>query len=260
MARTIAQRLMSHLGLVEPAAMIVGSIRREKPEVGDIEIIAPLPAEAEDDKLYRALRDCLEPADAPSPTNSLFAGAEMPRPRFRTIGRVVQGCKPLFKSCRFILHLKPETIRDLPARELQVDLFRYEVGGGGNPSNRGWIELMRTGSGEFSTAFLMAWKNARGILGTAEQGSQSGYLVDERGQKRHTPNECAAFQVVGLVWVPPHLRGDATALLAAPGTTLWKLQKATAREQAMRLLGLEAEAQITQRFNEDRLTAMSARL
>lgn len=176
-AKAAAATLFSALGLKEPDARVVGSIRREKPDVGDIEIIAPLPLPEAVDWLFQTIgKACVTPEDA----GSMF-------PRVNTIGSVVKGWKPGFAYCQLML--------DAPA--VKVDIFRYQ------PGNRGWIELMRTGPADYSERVLTEWKRKCGTLGTDTKGSDKGFLVDSMGNPRHTPTERGVYELIGIPFVEP---------------------------------------------------------
>lgn len=250
LAKHVAARLMSHLGLSEPESMVVGSVRRECSDVGDIELIAPLPAPDEEDKLYARLRNILDPASDDGDAPMLFGRGTPAGPQVATVGKAIRGLNPWFKYCKFELWLRPDKY-ELPegVRSIGVDIFRYAAGAS---TNRGWIEIMRTGSAEFSHQFLRAWKIIRGITGEGD-GSKDGFLADETGTIRSTPNELAAFGLVGFVWVPPRFRTGPEALLAAPGTGAWAKSSPANRQRAMRHLGIESEDEIRVRWNEDRL-------
>lgn len=178
-AKAVADRLFVALGMREPEARVVGSVRREKPDVGDIEIIAPAPA-TEMDWLFQAIgKVCLTPEDE----GSMF-------PRSGTIGKTVKGWKPGFAYCQLLL--------DSPA--VKVDIFRYQ------PGNRGWIELMRTGPADYSERVLIDWKRKCGTLGTPKPGSVGGFLVDSMGNPRNTPTERSVFDLIGIPFVEPKNR------------------------------------------------------
>lgn len=257
-AQTIGMRLMQTWGLKEPEAMIVGSVRRERPDVGDIEMIAPMPAVGEEDRLYKTLRDTLAPVDPePEPVN-LFAASAKPAPR-NYIGRVLKGLRPGFKSMDAEIKTAvwdpiirevgtPPTFEPYVA-EIKIQLSRYTAG---PVSNRGWYEIRTTGSADFGQAFLTLWKAARGIPKERE-GSIDNYLVDERGEKRHTPTEFDAFRLVGLIWVPPHLRTGWEALVAPPQSPMYARQQPNTRAKAMKHLGIRDEAELADRWNLDQV-------
>jgi len=252
-AETIGIRLMQTWGLREPEAMIVGSVRRKRADVGDLELIAPMPPEGETDHLYKVLRDTLAPVD-PEPEPTTLFGAK-PAPR-NYIGRVLKGLKPGFKSMDAEVQLRTtqkfegvEITGDLPMVPLKIQLSRYTAG---PVSNRGWYEIRTTGSADFGKAFLTLWKWARGIPQERE-GSIDNYLVDEQGQKRHTPTEMHAFQLVGVIWVEPHLRTGWDALLAPPQSPLYQKQRPERRAVAMRYLGIKDEKELADRWNMDKV-------
>lgn len=249
-AQILGTRLMQTWGLKEPEAMIVGSVRREKPDVGDLEIIAPLPAQGEEDRLYKVLRDTLAPVEAEAEPTTLFGAAKAAPKNY--IGLAIKGLRPGFKCV-------DAAIRDVgdpsgsPAyvTDIKIQLSRYTAG---PVSNFGWYAIRTTGSAEFGEAFLTLWKAVRGI-GKEAKGSIDNFLVDETGAKRHTPTEFDAFRMVGLIWVPPPLRTGWEALLAPKGQPLYDRQskRPEFRARAMRHLGIKDEADLTDRWNMDQL-------
>ncbi len=187
LAADMAGAIMAGLRLKEPEAMVVGSIRRGCADVGDIEIIAPLPEPDAQDWLFKAIGELFLNGDD---FGSMY-------PRKGTIGSVLRGHRPGFGYCQ-LRALLP----DLPA--VNVDIFRYTPGAKGN---RGWVELQRTGSAEFAKSVLSEWKRLCGTLGSGVEGSRDGFLVDSMGNPRATPTEASVFKLIGREVVPPGLRG-----------------------------------------------------
>lgn len=178
-ALRVADVLFDRWGLDRVTCHLVGSCRRERPDVGDIEIIAPAAPKARDTLAGRIA--------ATMDGEGIFAGAEA-GPK---IGRVVQGLKPGFLACSLVV--RPYDT------EIPVQVYRY------TPENYGWVMLMRTGPGEFGKWFLSAWKKRHGIP-AALPASAAGHLVDASGKIVPVADEAAAFALCGVAWVAPERR------------------------------------------------------
>lgn len=195
-----AQRIIEFLtplwGLRTGGALVVGSIRRQRAEVGDIEIVAPLPsgAKPEHDPLFRLLN-----ATMANPWQDLAAGLFAhpdeslagPRP-IPIIGRALRGLKPGFAAASLVLTPKNGT-------ELACQIYRY------TPANRGWVTLMRTGPGDFGKWFLGKWKQRHGIR-PENQASVDGHLVDGGGRVVRVETEEQCFALAGLAFQTPEER------------------------------------------------------
>ena len=254
-ARAIASSLMQALNLREPEAMVVGSIRRQREDVGDIDIIAPLPGSFADDRLYRAIANAFQPAKAPEQP-ALFTTGGKPATSFTPLGRVLQGHNPLFLECELEVWVRPEQDRALkaiaggrPLIPVKASIARYRA----TPGNRGWLEIMRTGNAEFSKAVLECWKWQCGTRGTAAGGLKDNHLVDQLGNARATPTEFHVFQLIGCVWVPPALRTGPQALCRAVEPF-----DPAKRRVAMRHLGITDETELADRFRQDRYAASAS--
>lgn len=217
-AAHLARRLFDLWGLAEPEAMAVGSVRRQRPLVGDLELIAPLPA-GDADPLWDRIAPTLDRQEATArprrghvslfdaeptePAPSLPAGLDRP------IGYVVQGGKPGFRALSLVIRC--ERWDGQPA--IPVQIFRY------TPLNRGWIEIMRTGPGELGRWFLAMWKR-RWHIPPDSQASIDGHLVDRAGRVIPVPDEATAWRHAGIFAVPPEKRDAfvSTHVLAAGGT------------------------------------------
>lgn len=231
MAIAVVDWLMKRLRLTElidePAShrvACVGSIRRERQSIGDIDLLAPMPGPQEPaDHLQRALASafrCAKPAvnpvkvvAHPSTVGTLFA---VPRPREATVqpfellrpgeaplGELVRGGGPGFRMARVRLEAGP-------APGIHVEFHRFDPGPQGN---RGWIELIRTGPAEFGHAIVSRWQHVRGK--PYEPGSVGGYPLDQAGNRIAVPNEDDAFKLVGIPPIFPFEREDAVARVRA---------------------------------------------
>jgi len=188
-AQAIAAKLLKTL-CPDRQGFVVGSVRRNKPEPNDIELLLPWYDEGDDPVYDRLSVMC-------GVTDQLFGKAGA-RPMFKAIRGVVPG----FRSCR----VRCEASNDdrWPARlkvpDFEVDLFRYDRGPDGN---LGWMMLLRTGPEDFSNRVLTRYKQQVG------QGSRGGYLLDQAGRPVATPNEYAVFEALGIQYIEPEQRDGA---------------------------------------------------
>lgn len=243
LARAVAaaQAVMALWGMTAPSCQIVGSVRRRKPDVGDIEIIAPLPelepfdpfdprpAEEtrriteEEDDLYRRIRATTESEP------DLF-NPNPPPPK----ARALEGLRPGFLETTLEVMLTnilpaptsvPPSSTSASSSEgcpVKIQIFRYTPGDKGN---RGWVELRTTGPREFGIDFLVGWKKRYGIVGDGK-ASIDGHLVDSYKRRVPVPTEDDCFRIVGRGPIPPEQRDEYAARAAAIN--------ASEREQVMR--------------------------
>lgn len=179
-----AEVLFREWKMPTPACEIVGSVRRGRADVGDLEFLAPLPADPKrDDPLYEAIL-----ATCNGQPQALFGE---PRPRFT---EVVQGLKPGFRSASLKVKLRiGESELIVP-----VQVFRY------TPENRGWQQIMRTGPSEFGIWFLQEWKRAFGIQNG--EASIEGHLVDSWLKRVPVADEHECFLKIRHDFIPPEQR------------------------------------------------------
>lgn len=192
-AQQAAARLRELLPLPESSCPVVGSVRRGRLEVHDIEIIAPLAQENTLDRLWLAIRD-----NEAEEGGGLFAAAGPAKP----VLRVVKGLAPLFRHVRLQVALRG-TDDWLP-----IEIYRYDTTT--EKANRGWIELMRTGPTEFGQWFLTQW-HKRWELRPDKPASVEGYLRDEHGAVVPVATEQEAFAKAGIPFIEP-ARREAVAL------------------------------------------------
>jgi hypothetical protein len=185
MAEDAAAWLILRWGLADADAHVVGSVRRQRPDVGDLEIVAPWETAASD-SLFRTL-------DA----SRTGAGGLFEKPRDLPPITPVSGLKPAFLECSLVASVRvlgPDTELDLP---VQIGRFK--------PGQRAWKLIMRTGPGEFGKWFLGRWKRAFGIP-PERQASIDGYLVDGRGEPVLMDDEAEAFDRCGVPYLAPEKR------------------------------------------------------
>jgi hypothetical protein len=241
-ARSIAERVIAAWGIGEHT--IVGSIRRECEDVGDIEICVPHP---EPVSFYQGGRDGDRPAIADplferlastlklAGDKSLFASAGK-------FGREIKGVKHGFRYCQAEVMLEDGAAK----RPITVEIHRYRQG---SLTNRGWIVLMRTGPEEFSQAVLRGWK-ARHKRGIHHAGSEDGFLVDDAGRPFSTPDEMTIFNRLRALYVAPRDRLGQDSLLSADE---WVQRAGGGRQRmAMGAFGIADTDQLKARIDEQR--------
>lgn len=192
----------------ERAFEIAGSLRRARPWVNDIDLVAPLPPSPPggdwmpaDDDLFRAIDETMSNRWFHKPGRPCLFTAEEENAcmdegsPFRPLGKAVRGLKPGFLAAS--LELEPK-----PGLWIPCQIFRY------GPRNKGWVMLQRTGPADFGKWFLGMWKRRYRIPLGDEKHSASinGHLVDADGQVVDVPTEEAAFELAGLKFIPPDLR------------------------------------------------------
>jgi len=202
-ARRLCQDLWNIWGL-DDTAVVVGSVRRGLPEVGDIELIVPVQevrqrGDDQIDYLFNRINGSMSNpwVDPKAKERSMFDPPEPVTERViepepdQIIGEAIRGLKPSFLSASLLL--RPLGL------EVPCQLYRY------TPQNRGWIELMRTGPADFGRLFLIAWKR-RWNIPHEQQASIDGHLVDREGKAVHVPDERAAFDLCGMEFILPEAR------------------------------------------------------
>ncbi len=181
----IVRALLKRWGLAAAVGVAaVGSVRRRRETVGDIELIAPH-CTPNRDGLYHAIAKTLR-------SDSIFQSTVVD-----PIGYSLTGFKPGFRECS--LAIESPTNPDV---HICVEIFRYDSGPDGN---RGWTELMRTGPREFGMWFLGCWKK-RFSIPPGEKASIDGYLVDAAKRRVRVETEDDCFRIAGLPRVEPHDR------------------------------------------------------
>lgn len=173
-------------GITGDDALLVGSARRRRPTVGDIEFTCRRPAPGERDVLFDAMDPTME-------TGGLFGAGTVP------IARPLKGFKRGFGYCDCLVEVTNEITRQ--AVRVRVQIHRWDPDG----FNRGWIELMRTGPSGFGIHFLAAWKKRWGIPPSAK-ASVDGMLFNAAGNQVKVATESEAFIKCGMSWVAPEQR------------------------------------------------------
>ena len=185
MARTAAGYMLHCWGADAGDATIVGSARRGRPDVGDIEVCVPVEP-PDQDQLFQAMHACVHQQDG------LWAPSSDLPPL-----TIVQGLKPGFKQARVVAHV----IYQGQPFDLPVEIYRFE------PGARGWALIMRTGPAEFGRWFLSRWKRH---FGTPQEkpASVEGFLVDSYGARVPIDDEEECFRRIGIGYVRPEQRDE----------------------------------------------------
>lgn len=184
-AQAVANYVFGCWGLDQESSTIVGSVRRLRPDVGDIEIVAPWsPANA--DELFKILDE-----DA-RPPGVLFEPRTQ-RPPITSL----RGLHPAFLEASIVAHVLE--VGSKSQLDVPVQIARYK------PGQRGWRLIMRTGPSEFGQWFLARWKRERGIP-PERPASVDGFLVDRNGRAMEIDSEAEAFALCRLPFIQPHLR------------------------------------------------------
>lgn len=181
-ALDIAQRIQEHLAPACHRIEIAGSIRRKRPEVKDIELVA-IPKYSQKGE----------------PVRDLFGNIIAPIPR---INLLVEACKAMTKT-RWIKPgtseiidwpLKPDGkyFRGLLPCGLKLDLFTA------TPDSWGYILAIRTGSAEFSMKLATKWV-AAGYKG--DHG-----MLTKGGRPFPVREEHDLFNLLYVPYVEPQFR------------------------------------------------------
>lgn len=204
-AERFAEAFLRRIGFESIAAAeqagieIVGSLRRRRDSIGDLDFIAPLPRvpegrkiEAHDDPLFRAINAIVD-NPAVDERNSLFVA--MPKTD-GAIAAALKGLSPGFRACELqVVAVNWQLV-------VKVNVYRYDA------ANYGWVKLHRTGPQEIGPWFLGRWKKAYGIPTGDErrQASKDGYLIDAGSNVVPVASEEEAFRLIGSNYVFPEAR------------------------------------------------------
>ena len=174
--RTIAEDLVSRLRPACERIEIAGSIRRARPQVGDIELVAIPKFE----QRQRASQGTLFGPDQP--------------PRSERASLLWDAVDALGVSCT----KRGPVYRQFQWRGVRVDVYTCE------PGNWGWILFHRTGPG-YLRAKIGSMLVDRGFAAV------DGWIWDARGlsiDRVETPEEEDVFRVLGIRALPPDRRDE----------------------------------------------------
>lgn len=111
-------------------------------------------------------------------------------------GTVLKGLKPGFHQASVILH-----VRHPHAKQVKIEVYRYETEGPERLGNKGWQQMIRTGPREMGMHVLACWKRV-----TDGGKSQDGYPCTANGERVACPTEHQAFKLAGLPYIEPERR------------------------------------------------------
>lgn len=194
-ALAAAECIRGMWGLDAPACALVGSARRETITVGDLEFIAPMPEAIANDDLFDRM-------DRTMQTEGLFGAGTVP------LARPLKGFRRGFLYCDTLVDLTNQATGE--GLSVRVQIHRYAADG----SNRGWIQLMRTGPAEFGEWFLRQWKS-RHAIPPDQRASIDGHLVGPHGGRIPTPSEADCFVECGMKYVEPDRRDGIAEVMKA---------------------------------------------
>jgi DNA polymerase/3'-5' exonuclease PolX len=212
-ARKVATALMGLLLPVCERLEIAGSIRREKPQVSDIELVA----------IPRTRSEAIVEAPRERPQASLFAAPAPPiTPPSRLVNCLWERIEEISEGRARIVPIKPgaPTLEPdgrwnekresgsryfrlfLPRPALKVDLFLADA------ETWGAVFTIRTGSADFSRALVTRW--------TAVSGGghfQNGRLYRADGAPVPTAEERDVFEACRARFISPRDRREASSLV-----------------------------------------------
>lgn len=177
-AQNLAQRIVDSMAPFCERVAVAGSIRRCKPEVKDIEIVA-IPRRGEATDLFNE-----------HPSNALCEWAREIEQQNR-IWWIKPGTHEVIRW-----HVAPDGKYWrgwLVKAEIKLDLFLC------SPENWGATYLVRTGSSQFN---VQLFTRAR----MAGYQFAYGHLYNARGRVVATPEEADIFDLIGLDFIEPRLR------------------------------------------------------
>lgn len=185
-----AARLLIEIWQLPANSIVVGSIRRRRPDVGDIELLCPA-MEGKRDEVYEKIAPTCMAEDG-----ALFAAGTPAKPPF---AEAIEGLKPGFKLARLRVQLSFNAGEE--ALVLPVEVHRA------TNLNRGWKMIQTTGPREFGIFFLQQWKRVQQTP-EGKEASVEGHLVDQWGKVIPVDTEDQAFNLARLEYVPPEARDD----------------------------------------------------
>lgn len=190
LARSLGNDLLERIGRHVQRAELVGSIRRERPEVGDIEILAE-PELVEDHDLFN-------PTEEPK-LEELY-GALSFQGTFEKKGE------------RYVKLRLGAHVHDLDQSGIMVDLFLVHP-----PASWGVQKVIRTGPSDYSRLVVTRIRNRglrvkRGavwIPGTASSSVPTMEIEGETYYRAETPEEEDVFRMAKMEGSPPTERDEA---------------------------------------------------
>ena len=165
---------------------VVGSVRRRRPLVGDIEFIAPFGFCG--DELHDAIMLQLDTSEP-----SIFNTSE-----FRAF-RLIKGMAKRKEWRMAVLAANPEVF----GVATTVTIYRYDRG------SRGLIEILRTGPERFCDQVFDEWRKIRDEMRRFESTfpiMRDDCLVDMYGKPMNIATERGVFELIRCSYIPPENR------------------------------------------------------
>ena len=179
-AEALARGLLDELRSACVRVEIAGSIRRRRPDVGDIEIVA-IPRM--DSEPWGLIEGMVRPVNRLEERCALLRGPDGLLPRLDERGRACWG----------------ERLKRATWRGFAADLFSVVA-----PAQWGAILAIRTGSAEFSRRLVTS--KLHGGMMPSHLRVKDGALWRRDGEMVPTPEEADVFAAIGLAWIPPEAR------------------------------------------------------
>lgn len=193
-ARVVAGVLLKNLMPHTERMEIAGSIRREKPDIGDVELLyIPRVTMAGQASFLGDSRGVVDLLDV----------------ELQKLLRVGAFAKRLNERGYPIGYGPQNKMLTHAASGLGVDIFRA------TPANWGMALVVRTGPAEWNVEMMSAFRRL-GMEGHAYGG------MTVNGQEMECPTEASVFALLGLAYVPPSQRANELARLRAIGKGLQK--------------------------------------
>ena len=172
-AREVAQDLITLLRPMCERIEVAGSVRRKRPQVGDIELVV---------------------VSKEAPSTSLWL--ERPRLDARTLELIGVGILNyrLNKNGHLAFGLKNKLLIHVPSG-IHVDLFST------NMENFGMSWIVRTGPAEFNIKMMSRF------ISLGMRGHAYGGVTDQHGNELPCPDEETVFHLLGWRYRPPEERG-----------------------------------------------------
>lgn len=191
--------VLSVLGVPGDQVAVAGSLRRGRMAVGDIDLLAPLPAPGRDreDRLCEAILVWFTWRGRPGE----LMQPRLPESGHGSLGWIERGCAPGFHfACLTVV----DRAVDGSVLEVPLQVQRYVPGPKGN---FGYQMMLRTGPAEFGMMVLERYRRRRDGRATGpRRAADHGYLLDGDGMAVPTPTEECVFALAGMGYIPPERR------------------------------------------------------
>ncbi len=187
-------RFLKH-ALLDGLGDAAGEVRRMRPHVTQLAVVAPLPAADFQDRPGRdTAAETIEASVRLHVERRLADGETVGGGGGWRLG-AIDGVRPYFRVARLLL--EHETVGRVVLR-----IARYTPGPQGN---YGAVLLRETGTAEFVEHFYAQWRRQVGIA-PGLPVSRGGFMLGPDDSVTPTPTEEGMFENAGMRWVPPRER------------------------------------------------------